>query len=691
VSIDVSAGPLRLEDLRSLSVRAECEVLGTGPDPYELARALRDEPGLVCLSGSWAGGATIIASRPLFRLGPASSAVAALDVRPELVGQDRRCRIGGGWFGWLSYETGRQAQGVRSGQGAPLVGADSMAFYDHLLRHDPGSGDWYFESLTSGARAGTIERRRAALRALLAGGVRPAASPYRLRLRTPSSDRHLEAVETAVIRIRAGELFQANICTRLTGTFTGSAVDFWADSADRLRPAYSAFVQGEIGTVASLSPELYLRRHGRSVRSAPIKGTRPRHGRATDGEAEQLRTSVKDVAENVMIVDLVRNDLGRVCRPGTVRVPGLVSLESHPGVWHLVSRVEGELRPSVTDAELIAATFPPGSVTGAPKVRAMQLIDELEGTARGVYTGAVGFVSPIAGLELNVAIRTFELAGGRAELGVGGGITLGSVPVLEWRECAVKARPLLALAQPPGADFFAGPGLSSVPPEPMPVQEDVLVLGGRPVRLADHLDQLDRSCRELYGQPLPDVVEAAAIASAATAPSRRALLSVVVGIDGGVLAWRCRTRTAPEPTPTIRLTEVARPTGSWRHRWAIGKAAQPGGSVPLYRDADGSMLETAAGSLFVVGPGGRLVTPPLTDQVLPAVARTAVLDAAMDHHLEVSIRRIHRAELLRSAAFTVSTAAGISVVTAVNEDSLRRADDRVSSLRDAVFPPAIHH
>ena len=688
--IDVSAGPLCLEDLRSLSVRAGCELLGAGPDPYELARALRDEPGLVCLSGSWAGGATIIASRPLLRLAPDRSAVSALDVRPEIVAQDPRCRVGGGWFGWLSYETGRQAQGVPSRQGMPLVGTDNMAFYDHLLRHDPGTGGWYFESLMSEARADAIERRRDALRDLVAGGVRPAASPYRLRLRTPSSDRHLEAVESAVTRIRAGELFQANICTRMTGTFTGSAVDFWADAADRLRPAYSAFVQGELGAVASLSPELYLRRHGRSVRSAPIKGTRPRHGTATDEEAEQLRASVKDVAENVMIVDLVRNDLGRVCRPGTVRVPGLVSLEPHPGVWHLVSRVEGELRPSVTDAELLAATFPPGSVTGAPKVRAMQLIDELESFPRGVYTGAVGLVSPIAGLELNVAIRTFELAGGRAELGVGGGITLGSVPVLEWRECAVKARPLLALAQPLGADFFAGPGLTSVPPRPRPIQEDVLIVGGRPVRLADHLDQLDRSCRELYGQPLPDAVEAAAVESAATAPSHRSLLSVVVGIDAGVLVWQCRTGTAPEATPTVRLAEVARPPGSWRHRWAAENAVQRGGSVPLYRDADGSLLETAAGSLFVVGSGYGLVTPPLTDQVLPAVARTAVLDVAMDHHLEVSIRRIHRDELMRSAAFTVSTASGVSVVTAVNQVALPRADALASLLRDAVFPPAIH-
>jgi branched-subunit amino acid aminotransferase/4-amino-4-deoxychorismate lyase len=164
----------------------------------------------------------------------------------------------------------------------------------------------------------------------------------------------------------------------------------------------------------------------------------------------------------------------------------------------------------------------------------------------------------------------------------------------------------------------------------------------------------------------------------------------MIGIDTGVPVWRCRTRTAPEATPTIGLMEVARPVGIWRHRWATEKAAQPSGSVPLYRDADDSLLETAAGSLFVVGSGDGLVTPPLTDQVLPAVARTAVLDAAMDHHLEVSIRRIHHEELMRSAAFTVSTAYGVSLVTAVNQVALPRSDALVSLLRDAVFPPVIH-
>lgn len=145
-----------------------------------------------------------------------------------------------------------------------------------------------------------------------------------------------------------------------------------------------------------------------------------------------------------MIVDLMRNDLGRVCSWGTVAVPRLVGLEAHPGVWHLVSDVSGQLRDGVDNADLLRATFPPGSVTGAPKVRAMEVIAALEATGREVYTGAIGYSSPVAGLELSVAIRTLEFSAGRVWLGAGGGVVSDSRPERELEECLVKARPLVA-------------------------------------------------------------------------------------------------------------------------------------------------------------------------------------------------------------------------------------------------------
>jgi para-aminobenzoate synthetase component 1 len=253
---------------------------------------------------------------------------------------------------------------------------------------------------------------------------------------------HRDAVKACVHAIEAGELFQANICSRFSGTFSGSPSALFAAGVSSLAPRRAAFLSGSWGSVLSFSPELFLARHGRSVRSTPIKGTLPRRGPADDGNALLLRQSTKDVAENVMITDLVRNDLGRVCEVGSVTVPSLLQVRPAPGVWHLDSTVTGVLRPSVSDAALLEATFPPGSVTGAPKIRALDLIASLEPCGRGVYTGAIGLVSPVAGLELNVAIRTFEIRDGAISLGVGGGITADSDPEAEWQECLHKAAPL---------------------------------------------------------------------------------------------------------------------------------------------------------------------------------------------------------------------------------------------------------
>ncbi len=249
--------------------------------------------------------------------------------------------------------------------------------------------------------------------------------------------------------IEAGELFQANVCTRLTGEFDGDPAALFAGGLARLRPARGAYLAGDWGAVVSMSPELFLSRSGRRVRSTPIKGTAPRRGEQDDHHADALRRSTKDVAENVMITDLVRNDLGRVCAVGSVRVPQLLAVRPAPGVWHLDSTVEGVLAEGRGDDDLLRATFPPGSVTGAPKVRALDLVAELEPEARGVYTGAMGLASPVAGMELSVAIRTFEIADGTVSLGVGGGITADSDPETEWQECLHKAAPLETLLHTP--------------------------------------------------------------------------------------------------------------------------------------------------------------------------------------------------------------------------------------------------
>ncbi|MET7994982.1 aminodeoxychorismate synthase component I [Amycolatopsis sp. NPDC005232] len=386
----------------------------------------RPQPAALC--GSWFGSSAVVA--PFVSVSARAFPAGSLEVAAP-----PGC-VGGGWFGYLSYDSA-DPSGRSSG-----VPASAWGWADHVLRWD-SSGACWFESLADepGTSLSTVESALSG-----AGSLSWTASP----LERPSAATHEQAVKSCVASIEAGELFQANVCTRFTGTFSGSPAALFSEGVSRLSPRRAAFVAGSWGSVVSLSPELFLSRHDRQVRSTPIKGTLPRRGAFDDGNAELLRQSVKDVAENVMITDLVRNDLGRVCAVGSVVVPSLLRVEPAPGVWHLASTVEGVLAEGVSDPALLDATFPPGSVTGAPKIRALDEIASLEPVARGVYTGAVGMLSPVAGLELNVAIRTFEISGSRISLGVGGGITADSDSAAEWQECLHKAAPLeVLLATPP--------------------------------------------------------------------------------------------------------------------------------------------------------------------------------------------------------------------------------------------------
>jgi anthranilate synthase component 1 len=197
-------------------------------------------------------------------------------------------------------------------------------------------------------------------------------------------------------------------------------------------------VAGEWGAVASLSPELFLRRAGDEVTSSPIKGTLPR-----SADPAELSASVKDVAENIMIVDLVRNDLGRVCVPGTVRVVEFATIERYSHITHIVSTVIGQVSPEHTAIDVLAATFPAGTLSGAPKVRAMEVIDELEPTRRGLYGGVVGYLDFGGDLDTAIAIRTALVRDGRAYVQAGAGIVADSVPDAEDHESRTKAAAVL--------------------------------------------------------------------------------------------------------------------------------------------------------------------------------------------------------------------------------------------------------
>lgn len=325
--------------------------------------------------------------------------------------------VGGGWFGYLCYPDPGAA-------GAPpRIPAAAGGWSDCVLRQDV-DGVWWFESLSGAALPTWI-------------GALEATQPHEhtITWTPPDRDDHRHGVLACLEAIAAGEVYQACVCTRFTGRIDGAPIDFFTDAVTRTAPARAAYLAGEWGAVASLSPELFLRRAGTTVTSSPIKGTLP-----SSADPAGLLTSVKDVAENIMIVDLVRNDLGQVAATGTVTVPELLAVRPAPGVWHLVSTVTAEVPAELPMSALLDAAFPPASVTGTPKRRARQLLRQWEPARRGVYCGTVGLASPVAGCELNVAIRTVEFgADGSAVLGVGGGITADSDPDREWQECLDKA------------------------------------------------------------------------------------------------------------------------------------------------------------------------------------------------------------------------------------------------------------
>jgi para-aminobenzoate synthetase / 4-amino-4-deoxychorismate lyase len=643
--------------------------------PEQATLLVRDDARPFALIGRWAGGGALIGSEPIRVASGEDDPFALLDAMAPL--SESSGAVGGGWFGWLGYQLGRRLEPVDPGPGPghPDPGF-RLAYYDHLLRLD-GDGRWWFEALWTERRASALRARLHSFeeRATHPPQPRPfATQPWRA---TPSRAGHALAVAACRERIHAGDLFQANICARLDSRLSGAPIDLFAVGVSRLRPDRAAFMSDPSGAVASLSPELFLERHGRRVRSAPIKGTRPRPAdvRLAARERIELQSSEKDRAENVMIVDLVRNDLGRVCVPGSIGVDTLAEARAHTGVWHLVSEVSGVVREGIRDGALVRAAFPPGSVSGAPKVAAMNVIAELESTARELYTGAIGFASPLAGLELSVAIRTFEFRGEHALLGVGGGIVADSEPLAEAAECATKAAPLLAAIDatlaPDRRDTFspeaAPPPPRRLGPRPVPrpssaagVFETLLILDGRPIDLDRHLDRLRSSARVLYDTPLPRHL-GQELADAAQGHEHARMRVNLRPESQGVRA-DVEVAAPPERRGQTMLRPVTLPGGLGCHKWIdrglLAALAAGIEAEPLLCDLDGLVLEAARANVFVVEDGARVVTPPLDGRILPGVTRARVLELARELGLEVAIEPVDLARLSRADGIFVTGSLG---------------------------------
>ncbi len=435
--------------------------------PIDVAEAFRDLPGLALLESARPGRNarwTYLAADPLAVLeAPAGGSdpfavgrrlLARLDATPPVSPDSPQ--FAGGLVGFLGYDLGHVLERLPSiapdDQGLPPL---RLGLHDWVVAWDRRTGNAWLAGRAVDGNTRRLAERLDAVHARLstpaiAGPEGPPTAAEPLRFRSSLSRAEYEiAVQAVREHIGRGNIYQANLTRRLAAPFDGDPWEPYRHLRTGDPSLFSAYLDlgpspetGRPRALLSASPEPFLSVTADGlVKTDPIKGTRPR-GRDRDEDralARELLASAKDRAENVMIVDVLRNDLGRVCRPGSVRVPRLCRLERTASVQHLVSTVTGRLGEGRDAFDLLAAAFPGGSITGAPKIRAMEILEHLEPVRRGPYTGALGWIGPDGAMGTSILIRTFVADGRRMTLHVGGGITWKSDPAAEWNETVVKA------------------------------------------------------------------------------------------------------------------------------------------------------------------------------------------------------------------------------------------------------------
>jgi para-aminobenzoate synthetase component I len=446
------------------------------PLPEALVEALRGEPGVVLLRSalfdSRQARYSFVAARPFLTFRSSGSRCESvtqgqvqrqfgnpwrvldrLMARYELLDELDLPFPWGGCFGYWGYDLKQFVEPRLSGHAVNDLELPDchVGFYESLVVFDHQLDQAWI--LSTGLE---VDGSRNALKAeaqLAFWQAKLRAASQQAELESPFSEttaeiqsnlsRHefLRRVRAAQDYIRAGDIYQVNLSQRFAADCPGSGWRFYRQLADVSPAPFSAWIDcGEFQVISS-SPELFLRLSGPFIQTRPIKGTRPRSSDPTrDAQLTyELQTSPKEMAELVMITDLLRNDLGRVCQFGSVQVPELVRLERYPHVQHLVSTVEGRLREEVSHFAAFASCFPGGSITGAPKIRAMEIIDELEPVTRGPYTGAIGYLGFNRESQLSIAIRTAVWKEQRAWFHAGAGIVADSVPEAEYDETLAKA------------------------------------------------------------------------------------------------------------------------------------------------------------------------------------------------------------------------------------------------------------
>jgi len=438
---------------------------------------------------------------------------------------------------------------------------------------------------------------------------------------TLQTEAYLPLAMQVLAYIGAGDIYQANLTFPLKGHIEGDPVSLYAALRSAQPVAHGAFLTMEEAALISLSPELFVARRGGQLTTRPMKGTAARGATPDDDQRRRaaLRTNPKERAENLMIVDLLRNDLARVCVPGSVKVSHLFEVETYPTLHTMTSTVEGQLQPGQSTADILTALFPCGSVTGTPKIRAQEIIRELEANSRGPYTGAIGYLLPGGDFSFNVAIRTLTAyRSGAYTYPVGGGIVADSDPSHEYAEALLKARVLSNEAEPFGlietmawsaADGFA--------------------------LLERHLDRLAASALHFH-RPFDRSAAQDALAQAVEGAGGAHLrLRLVLDATGSISVESAPLADLPSPLPFVFAEHTSDAADPYlRHKTTrratfereLASATAQGAREAVFANQYGEITEGAWTSVFVERLG-RLLTPPLAAGLLPGTLRAELLQS----------------------------------------------------------------
>ncbi len=574
----------------------------------------------------------------------------------------------GGAVGYLSYELCTAFDGIQRHATDDLaLPRILLGFHDGVIAHDHATGrtlavanpvhDRSAAEILAALEAAVAEAgaRSWAPVADASGGAEPVSNLTRAE--------YLDRVRRVREYIAAGDVYQINLTQRFSAPFAGEPYALYRRLRAASPAAFAAYLNCGDFQVLSSSPETFLRIAGRDVETRPIKGTRRRGATPEeDGRRQaELLASEKDRAELLMIVDLERNDLGRVCEPGSVRVDELGHLETHPTVHHLVATVRGRLRPECDVLDAVRAAFPGGSITGAPKIRAMQIIDELETVRRHVYTGAIGWLGFDGNCDLNIAIRTMLCGGGQVHYHVGGGVVWDSEPEAEFEETLDKGRAMRAALlkgttmATSGYHRYALRGNELVEAAALSVSalgdgfmfglgiyETIRMLDGRPAFLDRHVARLQQGARVL-GLELPTnldewrerLVRLARANQLGDGVLKLMRFSDTDGVREVAVSRASGYRTEQYErgfrvslVPTARAGSVheIKSLAYLEKLLARRGAQQAGYDDAVFADPAGNLLEGAGSNVFAV-VGGKLVTPPVHN-ILPGVARSVVLECA---------------------------------------------------------------